>query len=171
MPFATCYRAYLPPWQNAVKGLGLQMEVIMPWPFGTMQYIDYGPSWHSGWKNKASMSLWVYLFSICKSCLWYFVYSRVLGALAFKLFFVTLCHMAVWHCLKPFKSYVDIIVGTYCLSLQLLVKVLRCFCDCLVQVGYPLVTLLLCLGDPHTFKESFGAHLDLLYKLLKVSMY
>lgn len=63
------------------------------------------------------------------------------------------------------------LVGTYCLSLQLLVKVLRYFCDCLVQVGYPLVTLLLCLGDPHTFKESFGAHLDLLYKLLKVSMY
>ncbi|XP_024390755.1 uncharacterized protein [Physcomitrium patens] len=37
-------------------------------------------------------------------------------------------------------------------------------------VGYPLVTLLLCLGDPHTFKESFIGHLDLLYKLLKDKM-
>lgn len=37
-----------------------------------------------------------------------------------------------------------------------------------MQVGYPLVTLLLCLGDPHIFKESFSGHLDLLYKLLKV---
>lgn len=64
---------------------------------------------------------------------------------------------------------IKILRGYY--SWHLLVKVLRYFCDCLVQVGYPLVTLLLCLGDPHTFKESFGAHLDLLYKLLKVSMY
>lgn len=37
-----------------------------------------------------------------------------------------------------------------------------------MQVGYPLVTLLLSLGDPHMFKESFSNHLDLLYKLLKV---
>lgn len=37
-----------------------------------------------------------------------------------------------------------------------------------MQVGYPLVTLLLSLGDPQIFIESFSNHLDLLYKLLKV---
>ncbi|XP_024392551.1 uncharacterized protein [Physcomitrium patens] len=39
-----------------------------------------------------------------------------------------------------------------------------------VIVGYPLVTLLLSLGDPQTFIDSFGNHLDNLYKLLKDKM-
>ncbi|KAJ7549297.1 hypothetical protein O6H91_07G048400 [Diphasiastrum complanatum] len=36
-----------------------------------------------------------------------------------------------------------------------------------VVVGYPLVTILLCLGDPQDFVSSFGPHLDQLYKLLR----
>ncbi|KAM3252936.1 hypothetical protein P3L10_007006 [Capsicum annuum] len=35
------------------------------------------------------------------------------------------------------------------------------------MVGYPLVTLLLCLGDPHVFVSNFGPHMEQLYKLLK----
>lgn len=42
-------------------------------------------------------------------------------------------------------------------------------CECVMQVGYPLVTLLLCLGDSQYFNSQFGQHLDLLYKLLRVS--
>ncbi|THU63128.1 hypothetical protein C4D60_Mb01t12460 [Musa balbisiana] len=34
-------------------------------------------------------------------------------------------------------------------------------------VGFPLVTLLLCLGDPQTFNINFGPHMELLYKHLK----
>ncbi|XP_078160934.1 ARM repeat superfamily protein isoform X3 [Carex rostrata] len=33
--------------------------------------------------------------------------------------------------------------------------------------GFPLVTLLLCLGDPQTFNSNFGQHMELLYKHLK----
>jgi hypothetical protein len=40
-----------------------------------------------------------------------------------------------------------------------------------VIVGYPLVTLLLCLGDPQYFNSSFGQHLEQLYKLLRVWTY
>ncbi|XP_024526381.1 cell morphogenesis protein PAG1 isoform X1 [Selaginella moellendorffii] len=36
-----------------------------------------------------------------------------------------------------------------------------------VNVGYPLVTSLLCLGDPEYFISSFNPHLDQLYKLLR----
>ncbi|KAK4740478.1 hypothetical protein SAY87_032410 [Trapa incisa] len=36
-----------------------------------------------------------------------------------------------------------------------------------VSVGYPLVTLLLCLGDPETFSNSLNSHMEQLYKLLK----
>jgi Cell morphogenesis N-terminal len=36
-----------------------------------------------------------------------------------------------------------------------------------MQDGFPLVTLLLCLGDPQTFNSNFGSHMELLYKLLK----
>ncbi|CAN6481832.1 unnamed protein product [Victoria cruziana] len=36
-----------------------------------------------------------------------------------------------------------------------------------IAVGYPLVTLLLCLGDPQTFDSNFGIHMEYLYKLLK----
>ncbi|KAG8390686.1 hypothetical protein BUALT_Bualt01G0109400 [Buddleja alternifolia] len=34
-------------------------------------------------------------------------------------------------------------------------------------VGYPLVTLLLCLGDPNIFLNNFGPHMEQLYKHLK----
>ncbi|KAL0919790.1 hypothetical protein M5K25_011908 [Dendrobium thyrsiflorum] len=36
-----------------------------------------------------------------------------------------------------------------------------------ITVGFPLVTLLLCLGDPQTFNSNFGPHMELLYKHLK----
>ncbi|MQL80737.1 hypothetical protein Taro_013196 [Colocasia esculenta] len=36
-----------------------------------------------------------------------------------------------------------------------------------ISVGCPLVTLLLCLGDPITFNNNFGPHMEHLYKLLK----
>ncbi|XP_064993681.1 uncharacterized protein LOC135629734 isoform X2 [Musa acuminata AAA Group] len=36
-----------------------------------------------------------------------------------------------------------------------------------IAVGFPLVTLLLCLGDPQTFNINFGPHMELLYKHLK----
>ncbi|PKA53442.1 hypothetical protein AXF42_Ash012384 [Apostasia shenzhenica] len=36
-----------------------------------------------------------------------------------------------------------------------------------IAVGFPLVTLLLCLGDPQMFNSSFGPHMDLLYKHLR----
>ncbi|KAG6485279.1 hypothetical protein ZIOFF_053813 [Zingiber officinale] len=36
-----------------------------------------------------------------------------------------------------------------------------------IAVGFPLVTLLLCLGDPHIFNTNFGPHMELLYKYLK----
>lgn len=36
-----------------------------------------------------------------------------------------------------------------------------------IIVGYPLVTLLLCLGDPQNFNSNFGSHMEHLYKLLK----
>ncbi|KAL6961096.1 hypothetical protein U1Q18_038860 [Sarracenia purpurea var. burkii] len=36
-----------------------------------------------------------------------------------------------------------------------------------IAVGYPLVTLLLCLGDPNVFLSNFGPHMDQLYKHLK----
>ncbi|GAB2280029.1 hypothetical protein Dimus_014667 [Dionaea muscipula] len=35
------------------------------------------------------------------------------------------------------------------------------------KVGYPLVTLLLCLGEPQTFQANFGSHMEQLYKLLR----
>ncbi|XP_014522885.1 protein furry homolog isoform X2 [Vigna radiata var. radiata] len=36
-----------------------------------------------------------------------------------------------------------------------------------IAVGYPLVTLLLCLGDPQIFHNNLSPHMDQLYKLLK----
>ncbi|XP_072966745.1 uncharacterized protein [Typha angustifolia] len=36
-----------------------------------------------------------------------------------------------------------------------------------IAVGFPLVTVLLCLGDPQTFNANFGSHMELLYKHLK----
>ncbi|KAJ4967612.1 hypothetical protein NE237_019461 [Protea cynaroides] len=36
-----------------------------------------------------------------------------------------------------------------------------------IAVGYPLVTLLLCLGDPQTFNSNFGPHMEHLYKHLR----
>ncbi|XP_051213093.1 uncharacterized protein [Lolium perenne] len=36
-----------------------------------------------------------------------------------------------------------------------------------IAVGFPLVTLLLCLGDSHTFNKNFSQHLEILYKYLK----
>lgn len=36
-----------------------------------------------------------------------------------------------------------------------------------IIVGYPLVTLLLCLGDPQNFNNNFGTHMEHLYKLLR----
>ncbi|KAG8384559.1 hypothetical protein BUALT_Bualt04G0130400 [Buddleja alternifolia] len=36
-----------------------------------------------------------------------------------------------------------------------------------IAVGYPLVTLLLCLGDPNIFLNNFGPHMEQLYKHLK----
>ncbi|OWM64475.1 hypothetical protein CDL15_Pgr020442 [Punica granatum] len=36
-----------------------------------------------------------------------------------------------------------------------------------IAVGYPLVTLLLCLGDPQTFNNSLTSHMEQLYKLLR----
>lgn len=36
-----------------------------------------------------------------------------------------------------------------------------------IIVGYPLVTLLLCLGDPQVFNNNFGPHMEHLYKLLR----
>ncbi|KAL3844561.1 hypothetical protein ACJIZ3_001964 [Penstemon smallii] len=36
-----------------------------------------------------------------------------------------------------------------------------------IAVGSPLVTLLLCLGDPHIFLNNFGPHMEQLYKHLR----
>ncbi|CAJ1947246.1 unnamed protein product [Sphenostylis stenocarpa] len=36
-----------------------------------------------------------------------------------------------------------------------------------IAVGYPLVSLLLCLGDPQIFHNNLSPHMDQLYKLLK----
>ncbi|CAM8994511.1 unnamed protein product [Rhodiola kirilowii] len=36
-----------------------------------------------------------------------------------------------------------------------------------IAVGYPLTTLLLCLGDYQTFQTNFSAHMEQLYKLLR----
>ncbi|XP_073157225.1 uncharacterized protein [Henckelia pumila] len=36
-----------------------------------------------------------------------------------------------------------------------------------ITVGYPLVTLLLCLGDPNIFLSNFGPHMEQLYKHLR----
>lgn len=36
-----------------------------------------------------------------------------------------------------------------------------------IAVGFPLVTLLLCLGDPQTFNANFGPHMEHLYKHLR----
>nr|GMC62253.1 protein furry homolog-like [Ipomoea batatas] len=36
-----------------------------------------------------------------------------------------------------------------------------------ISVGYPLVTLLLCLGDPNLFLNNFGPHMEQLYKHLR----
>ncbi|KAM0835403.1 hypothetical protein ACQ4PT_062965 [Festuca glaucescens] len=36
-----------------------------------------------------------------------------------------------------------------------------------IAVGFPLVTLLLCLGDSHSFNKNFSQHLEILYKYLK----
>ncbi|XP_059645662.1 uncharacterized protein LOC132287159 [Cornus florida] len=36
-----------------------------------------------------------------------------------------------------------------------------------IAVGYPLVTLLLCLGDPNVFLSNFGPHMEQLYKHLR----
>jgi hypothetical protein len=38
----------------------------------------------------------------------------------------------------------------------------------LFQVGFPLVTLLLCLGDANAFNSNFSQHMEILYKYLKV---
>jgi hypothetical protein len=37
-------------------------------------------------------------------------------------------------------------------------------------VGYPLVSLLLCLGDPLIFHHNLSSHMEQLYKLLRVSL-
>ncbi|KAL3643848.1 hypothetical protein CASFOL_011780 [Castilleja foliolosa] len=37
----------------------------------------------------------------------------------------------------------------------------------LLLVGYPLVTLLICLGDPNIFLNNFGSHMEQLYKHLR----
>ncbi|KAK6128775.1 hypothetical protein DH2020_037481 [Rehmannia glutinosa] len=43
-----------------------------------------------------------------------------------------------------------------------------CSLRCLTEfVGYPLVTLLLCLGDPNIFLSNFGSHMEQLYKHLR----
>ncbi|XP_047335140.1 protein furry homolog-like [Impatiens glandulifera] len=36
-----------------------------------------------------------------------------------------------------------------------------------ISVAYPLVTLLLCLGDPNVFLNNFGSHMEQLYKHLR----
>ncbi|XP_022725396.1 uncharacterized protein LOC111281884 isoform X2 [Durio zibethinus] len=36
-----------------------------------------------------------------------------------------------------------------------------------IAVGYPLVTLLLCLGDPQIFQTNLSSHMEQLYKLLR----
>ncbi|KAL8137973.1 hypothetical protein V2J09_003974 [Rumex salicifolius] len=36
-----------------------------------------------------------------------------------------------------------------------------------LAVGYPIVTLLLCLGEPQIFLNNFGPHMEQLYKLLR----
>ncbi|KAL6635421.1 hypothetical protein ACP70R_028092 [Stipagrostis hirtigluma subsp. patula] len=36
-----------------------------------------------------------------------------------------------------------------------------------IAVGFPLVTLLLCLGDANTFNSNFSQHMEILYKYLK----
>ncbi|EPS71576.1 hypothetical protein M569_03174, partial [Genlisea aurea] len=36
-----------------------------------------------------------------------------------------------------------------------------------IAVGYPLVTLLLCLGDPNVFLNNFGPHMEQLYRHLR----
>ncbi|KAG8073032.1 hypothetical protein GUJ93_ZPchr0006g41845 [Zizania palustris] len=36
-----------------------------------------------------------------------------------------------------------------------------------IAVGFPLVTLLLCLGDSHAFNTNFSQHMEILYKYLK----
>lgn len=36
-----------------------------------------------------------------------------------------------------------------------------------ISVGYPLVTLLLCLGDPQIFHSNLSSHMEQLYKLLR----
>lgn len=36
-----------------------------------------------------------------------------------------------------------------------------------ITVGFPLVTLLLCLGDPQTFNSGLSSHMEQLYKLLR----
>ncbi|GLU01708.1 hypothetical protein SLE2022_189980 [Rubroshorea leprosula] len=36
-----------------------------------------------------------------------------------------------------------------------------------IAVGYPLVTLLLCLGDPQVFHSNLSSHMEQLYKLLR----
>ncbi|GAB4840336.1 hypothetical protein Ancab_021103 [Ancistrocladus abbreviatus] len=40
-----------------------------------------------------------------------------------------------------------------------------------IAVGYPLVTLLFCLGEPQTFQTNFGPHMEQLYKLLRDKNY
>ncbi|KAH6559063.1 hypothetical protein KP509_1Z029100 [Ceratopteris richardii] len=43
----------------------------------------------------------------------------------------------------------------------------RCRYSIKFVVGYPLVTLLLCVGEPQNFNHNFGTHMEHLYKLLK----
>lgn len=38
-----------------------------------------------------------------------------------------------------------------------------------IQVGYPLVTILLCLGDPQIFHNNLSSHMEQLYRHLRVS--
>ena len=53
-------------------------------------------------------------------------------------------------------------------SLIVLVILLINNAESLFQVGFPLVTLLLCLGDANTFNSNFSQHMEILYKYLKV---
>lgn len=53
-----------------------------------------------------------------------------------------------------------------CLLMPSMIKFLFHF---VIQVGYPLVTLLLCLGDPQIFHNNLSPHMEQLYKLLRVN--
>lgn len=55
--------------------------------------------------------------------------------------------------------------GRFRVSAGLLVT----FCGAGAQVGYPLVTVLLCVGDPALFTQQLPPYLEALFKVLKVT--